>query len=1088
VSCANDQPTAADDNTTIFEDTPTPINVLDNDSDLDGDSLNVDSVTQGTHGSVTFNGSEVTYSPEADYCETDAFSYTVSDGNGGIDIGAVNVVINCVNDTPVTKDDTYITNEDVILNVISPGVLDNDTDVDGDQLTAVWISDPSHGTLTLNSDGSFTFVPDLNYYGSDSFTYQATDGITYSSLATVTITVNPVNDAPAADNDSFSTNEDNVLSVEAPGVLTNDTDVDGNALHAVLVDGPAHGSLTLNADGSFGYSPATNYIGGDSFNYKANDGTADSNVVTVTITVNPVNDAPVAVDDSYSTNEDTVLNVAAPGVLGSDTDADGDALHAVLVDGPAHGSLTLNADGSFSYSPATTYNGGDSFTYQANDGTADSNVATVTITVNPVNDAPVAEDDSYSTDEDTVLNVAAPGVLTSDIDVEGDTLHAVLVDSPAHGSLTLSADGSLSYSPATNYNGSDSFTYQANDGTADSDVATVTIMVIPVNDAPVAEDDHAGTDEDTPVTVMVLVNDTDVDNDVLSILLVTQGAHGSVAHTSSNLTYSPNVNFCGVDSFTYEISDGNGGTDSAPVSIVISCLNDQPTAADDSATIFEDTSTTIYVLENDTDLDGDGLIIDAVTQGGYGTVTNNLNDIAYSPGTNYCGTDTFTYAISDGNGGTDVASVDVIIDCVNDAPVANNDNYTTNGEITLSVTSPGVLGNDPDVDGDTLTAMLISDPSHGTLMLNADGSFTYIPDLNYSGSDSFTYEATDGIENSNLAIVIITVIQMNQPPTVDVGGPYTVQEGGEVTITAIGSDPENGTLIYTWDLDNDGDFDDMAGQSILFSAGNLDGPSTLFISVQVTDNSGLQYTDTAEIDVENVAPILSSILAPVDPYSIGTLINASATYSDPGVLDTHTATWNWGDYSTSAGVIDTSNISGSHIYNTAGVYTITLVVEDDDGGVASAIFQYIVIYDPDGGFVTGGGRITSPAGAYYPDPSLTGRATFGFVARYLKGAKTPTGSTEFQFHVANMNFRSTVYDWLVIAGTRAQFKGTGTINGIGEYAFIITVIDGSPDMFRIKIWDKLTGMIVYDNQLGAADSDDPTTAIDEGSIVIHKVR
>jgi hypothetical protein len=182
--------------------------------------------------------------------------------------------------------------------------------------------------------------------------------------------------------DAYTTDEDTSLNVPAPGVLANDSDPDGDALTAVLVGGPANGTLALNANGGFSYTPGLNFNGVDSFTYVANDGQVDSNIATVTITVNAVNDAPVATNDAYSTDEDTPLNVAAPGVLGNDTDADVDALTAVLNTGPGNGTLTLNADGSFSYTPNANFNGSDSFTYVANDGTVDSNIATVAITVN----------------------------------------------------------------------------------------------------------------------------------------------------------------------------------------------------------------------------------------------------------------------------------------------------------------------------------------------------------------------------------------------------------------------------------------------------------------------------------------------------------------------------------------------------------------------------------------------------------------------------------------------------------------------------------------------------------------------------------
>ena len=263
-------------------------------------------------------------------------------------------------------------------------------------------------------------------------------------------------------------------------MLANDTDIDGDPITAILVDSPAHGTLSLNSDGSFTYTPALNYNGPDSFTYKANDGLADSPTnATVSITVTPVNDPPgtsggIVADDAYTTPEDTTLTVVAPGVLANDTDIDGDPITAILVDSPAHGTLSLNSDGSFTYTPALNYNGPDSFTYKANDGLADSPTnATVSITVTPVNDPPgtsggIVADDAYTTPEDTTLTVIAPGVLANDTDIDGDPITAILVDSPAHGTLSLNSDGSFTYTPALNYNGPDSFTYKANDGLADS--------------------------------------------------------------------------------------------------------------------------------------------------------------------------------------------------------------------------------------------------------------------------------------------------------------------------------------------------------------------------------------------------------------------------------------------------------------------------------------------------------------------------------------------------------------------------------------------------------------------------------------------
>jgi VCBS repeat-containing protein len=234
-----------------------------------------------------------------------------------------------------------------------------------------------------------TYIPSPNFVGADSFTFKVNDGLADSNAATVTISVNAVNDAPLAVDDAFDVNEGDTLTVAAPGVLANDSDVDDTLLTTALVAAPAFGTLVLNADGSFTYVPNASFCGMDSYTYSVSDASGSTDTATVTINVACVNQAPVAFDDAYSVDEGSKLNVTAPGVLGNDSDADGDPLTAILVAGPLHGALTLDLDGSFSYTPEAGFSGGDSFSYLARDtGNADSNTAAVTITVNQVNRAP----------------------------------------------------------------------------------------------------------------------------------------------------------------------------------------------------------------------------------------------------------------------------------------------------------------------------------------------------------------------------------------------------------------------------------------------------------------------------------------------------------------------------------------------------------------------------------------------------------------------------------------------------------------------------------------------------------------------------
>ena len=385
------------------------------------------------------------------------------------------------NRAPVAAEDSYEVVEDVVLEIdASTGVLANDGDQDGDSLTASLSSATESGTLFLNADGSFSYEPDRDFNGQDAFTYLVSDGSDTSNLVTVTLIVQPRNDGPIATADTYEVAGNETLIVDASaGVLANDADVDGDGLLASLSVAATSGVVTIGPDGSFTYTPNLGFTGVDSFTYMASDGDAESGAVAVTITVTPARVAPIALDDSYAVDEDSTLSVAAgTGVLSNDADENGDELTAVVVLAPASGELVLERDGSFSYKPADDFSGSDSFTYNASDGRLDSNVATVTITVRPVADTPVAVDDTYEVEQNGSLTVPfGTGVLSNDTDAEGDTLKATIVSPPANGSLGLVFDGSFTYSPNTGFVGTDTFTYKAQDGALDSEPASVTINV-----------------------------------------------------------------------------------------------------------------------------------------------------------------------------------------------------------------------------------------------------------------------------------------------------------------------------------------------------------------------------------------------------------------------------------------------------------------------------------------------------------------------------------------------------------------------------------------------------------------------------------
>jgi large repetitive protein len=782
----NDAPVAVNDAYTVAEGgtlNVAPPGVLTNDTDADGDPItavlvsgpaHATSFTLNANGSFNYvhNGSETT---------TDSFTYVANDGSLSSNTATVFITITPVNDPPVANNDSYTVAEGGTINFAAPGVLVNDTDPDGPALTAILVSGPAHASFfVLNPDGSFQYVHNGSETTSDSFTYRASDGTLLSNIATASITITPVNDAPVANNDAYNVNEGGTLTVPAPGVLVNDTDAEGNSLSAVLVSGPANAaSFTLNADGSFSYQHNGSETTSDSFTYRANDGAANSNIATVNITVNAVNDAPVANDDGpYNVNEGGTLNVAAPGVLGNDTDAENNTLNAVLVSGPSNAaSFTLNANGSFSYQHDGSETTSDSFTYMANDGTANSNVATVTITITPVNDAPVANNDGpYTVAEGGTLNEPAPGVLANDTDAEGSSLTAVLVSGPANASsFTLNADGSFTYVHNGGETTSDSFTYMANDGAANSNIATVSITITGVNDAPVAVDDGPysvaeGGTFNLPAPG-VLGNDTDAENDTLNAVLVSgpSNAASFTLNPDGSFSYQHNGSETTSDSFTYMANDGTANSNVATVTITITPVNDAPVAVDDAYNVNEGGTLNVPapgVLVNDTDAENNSLSA-VLVSGPSNAASFTLNadgSFNYVHNGSETLTDSFTYRANDGTSNSNIATVTITIAPVNDAPVANNDSYNVTFHGTINVPAPGVLGNDTDAEGNTMTAILVTNVTQGTLILNADGSFQYTHTGPSLGTDSFTYIAQDSL-GAQSAPATVTINIINLAPT-----------------------------------------------------------------------------------------------------------------------------------------------------------------------------------------------------------------------------------------------------------------------------------------------------------------------------------
>jgi hypothetical protein len=573
----NDPPVADDQSVTTSEDTA--VNVTLTGSDVDGDALDYSVVDAPAHGTLTGTGADRVYAPAANYNGPDSFTFKVNDGTVDGNTATVSLTVTAVNDIPVANAQSVTTSEDASANITLAG-----SDADGDALNYVVVNAPAHGTLT-GTGADRVYTPAANYYGPDSFTFKVNDGTTDGNTATVSITVTSVNDAPVANAQSVTTVEDT-----AKNITLTASDVENDPLNFIVVSDPAHGTLTGVAP-NLVYTPAANYYGPDSFAFKVNDGTTDGNTATVSITVTPVNDVPVANAQSVTTAEDTDVNITLTAV-----EVDGDALNYIVVNNPTHGTLT-GTGANRVYTPAANYYGQDSFTFKANDGIVDGTTATVGITVTSVNDAPVANAQSVTTVEDTAKNITLTGS-----DVEGSGLTFVIVGNPEHGTLSGSGANRV-YTPATNYTGPDSFTFAANDGTTIGNPATVSITVTPVNDAPVANPQSVSTPYNTPVNITL--TGSDPEGSALTYTIVNNPSNGTLSGSNANRTFTPNIGWSGTTTFTFKVNDGALNSATATVTITVAAPTSTPTAPSDlTATAISKSQINLAWTDNSSNEDG----------------------------------------------------------------------------------------------------------------------------------------------------------------------------------------------------------------------------------------------------------------------------------------------------------------------------------------------------------------------------------------------------------------------------------------------------------------------------------------------------
>ncbi|HBC3355440.1 TPA: tandem-95 repeat protein [Vibrio parahaemolyticus] len=875
VTPVNDAPVAKNDISTTQEDTAVTIDVLSNDTDVDGDKLSIQSATvPEAQGKVEIVDGKLVFTPAENFNGQAEITYTVTDGQL-TDEAKVTVTVNPVNDAPTIKVDAVesITEDAVNTDTVVATLTVRDTDTPEDQLTV---------SLENNSNGYFVLVGNevkLTQAGVDAvnndelnlkdltISASVSDGVNPTANDSDSLIVNRVNDAPTVENAIA----DQVLSEDFASytIDLNDAFKDSDSALNFSVSGNSNVLVSIE-NGIATISPTADWNGSETLTFTATDPSGESISQTVNFTVAPVADI---VADTATVVEDTPTIIK---VLGNDTfEGDDQVVSLDTNNGPANGTVSVNPDGSVTYTPNDNYHGADSFTYIVTSGGV-SESTTVKVDVTPVNDAPMAKDDIATTQEDTAVTI---DVLPNDTDIDGDTLRIDSASVPSDQGTVEIVDGKLVFTPAENFNGDAEITYTVTDGEL-TDEAKVSVTVNPVNDAPVAKDDIATTQEDTAVTIDVLTNDTDVDGDKLSIESVSvPKEQGTVEVVDGKLVFTPAENFNGDAEITYTVTDGQL-TDEAKVTVTVNPVNDAPTIKVDAVeSITEDavnTDTVVATLTvRDTDTSEDQLTVSLknnsngyfvlvgdevkLTQAGVDAVNNdelNLKDL------------TISASVSDGVNPTANDSDSLIVNRVNDAPTVENaiaDQVLSEDFDTYTIDLNEVFK-------DTDSSLEFSVSGNNSIQISiVNGVATISPTADWNGSEALTFTATDPSGESVSQTVNFTVAPVadivadkatvveDTPTIIKVLGNDTFEGDDQVVSLDTNNGPANGTVSVNPDgsvtyTPND-NYHGTDSFTYIVTSGGVSESTTVSVDVTPVNDAPVAKDDTAITDEDTPVTI-----------------------------------------------------------------------------------------------------------------------------------------------------------------------------------------------------------------------------------------
>ncbi|EFL88196.1 tandem-95 repeat protein [Ahrensia sp. R2A130] len=817
----NDVPVAMDDLIDGFEDRISTIDVSDllaNDSDVDGDTLTITSVSNAFNGTVSFDGAVITFTPATDYVGEAGFDYTVSDGADGETVAQVVIDLASTNLAPTAGRDVFVGREDTPFILTVDQLLANDSDLDGDAISFVSIAGAGAELRAFTlPDGTIQIVPDLDINGVRTITYEITDG-RLSSTGTIEVDFEAVNDAPVLNTDGpFETLEDTAVSIDLAGLLINDVDIDGDDFTIIEVLDGRNGTVEMVGDQAV-FTPRADHFGNAGFSYRVVDAGGAEAIGSVEISVLPSDDRPITVSDQgISFDEDTTFILDPALLTANDYDPDGDAIIFLgIIDGI---DATELGDGTWAITAPENAFGDISATYAIADGLGNPVTGTVTFTVLPVSDDPVGVDDMISMVEDEVTTIFTASLLANDIDVDGDALSFTGVSATSGIDVQIGPNGTLILTPQLNQTGLASFDYTLMDSTGIESTARVEITIAGVNDAPVvsAPTELSGA-EDTAFEAQFLPDMfSDPDGDLLNIAM--QGEGGMplpdwLTFDAANLRLSgtPPLNANG--SFVVELAVGDGNlTTIHPVTITLSAINDAPVATDDRIDMDTDVIRTIdftQLVANDTDVDGDALTIVSVTAPEGVTVTIDGDQLIIERAPRLSGELVVEYVLSDGSL-TSAAQLTLDVESANQAPVIEAITaLRSNEDEPISVALPADAISDPDGDSLAVTATRAGGADLPDWLSFDDTAlrFTGTPPVNFAGILNLQIAASDGVETTVRTFDLV-IEHVNDLPIL--AAPYSDRFADEDTPFSIAlqadlaSDIDGDALTYDVRADDGGD-------------------------------------------------------------------------------------------------------------------------------------------------------------------------------------------------------------------------------------------------------------------------------------------